>query len=216
MTKALSLHPYYKKRGQYEFMLTSLRLWQKQHSLIETEKWEQTCKRRKRGKEGGDSSWWRAISVKAALTPTASYCWCELKESVNQLSLVCVRLPFSELWRRGGKEERAVQHISQKEAWSYVLFCPEYQKKKQKRSLREKQHRMEEEGSPISFKGDCVAYVVPKTIDSIDFHRTGYGSHIFPLYFFKCLLEELVLKSFLQCTIFNPPRGHPALLLNIC
>lgn len=57
--------------------------------------------------ERSDSSLWGAISIKAALSPTACHCWCELKESVYQLSLLCVRLPFSELWRRGEKEEQA-------------------------------------------------------------------------------------------------------------
>lgn len=42
------------------------------------------------------------------------------------------------------------------------------------------------------------------------------GSHIFPLYLFKCLFEELLLKSFLCHTIFSIPGGHPALVLNIC
>lgn len=206
MMKALSLHPYYKKRGQCEFTLTSLRLWPKRHSVIEREKWEPTCKRRERRKEGSDSSLWRAISIKAALSPTASYCWCELKESVNQLSLVCVRLPFSELWRRGGKEERAVQHISQKEAWSYVLLSPEYQKKKKNpHSLREKRHRMEVEGSPIPFIGDCVAYVVTKTLDTIDFQRTGYGEPYFSTLLFQVFawragIEILPLVQYFQHT----------------
>lgn len=61
----------------------------------------------KREVERSDSSLWGAISIKAALSPTACHCWCELKESVYQLSLLCVRLPFSELWRRGEKEEQA-------------------------------------------------------------------------------------------------------------
>lgn len=45
--------------------------------------------------------------------PAARRCYCELKESVRQLSLVCVRLPFSELWRRRGKKnQRSTMHIT--------------------------------------------------------------------------------------------------------
>lgn len=50
------------------------------------------------GTRGGKKSFLFCIH-RRCLSPTARRCYCELKESVRQLSLVCVCLPFSELWR---------------------------------------------------------------------------------------------------------------------
>lgn len=50
------------------------------------------------GTRGGKKSFLFCIH-RRCLSHTARRCYCELKESVRQLSLVCVRLPFSELWR---------------------------------------------------------------------------------------------------------------------
>lgn len=56
---------------------------------------------------------WGGCIHRRCLSPTARRCYCELKESVRQLSLVCVRLPFSELWRRRVKKnQRSTMHIT--------------------------------------------------------------------------------------------------------
>lgn len=84
-----------------------------------------------------------AISIEAAPSPTASHCWCELKESVNQLSLVCVRLPFSEMWERGGKVEREQYSTYHRRKLGPECFC--VQNTKRKKTPTEK------EGSLICF-----------------------------------------------------------------
>lgn len=176
------------------------------------EKKEETYREREREKERNDSSLWGAIFIEAALSPTASHCWCELKESVNQLSPVCVRLPFSEMWRRRGKRgTRAVQHISQEEAWAWVLLCPEYQQEEKKTPTEEESSR-EKKDLPYAVYYLLLAKLQRTLISK----ELDVGSHIFPLYLFKCLFEGRVLKSFLCCTIFSTPGGHPAPLLNIC
>lgn len=58
--------------------------------------------------------------------------------------------------------------------------------------------------------------MLPKLHRALIFKKVDMGSHIFPLYLFKCLFEEWVLKSFLYCTISSTPGGRAALLLNIC
>lgn len=78
---------------------------------------------REEEEERDDSSLWRAISIEAALSPTANHCLRELKESVNQLSLVCVRLPFSEMWRREGKEEREQYSTYHRRKLGPECFC---------------------------------------------------------------------------------------------
>lgn len=56
----------------------------------------------------------------------------------------------------------------------------------------------------------------PKLQRALISKELDVGSRIFPLYLFKYLFEGPLLKSFLRCTIFSTPAGHPALLLNIC
>lgn len=133
--------------------------------------------------------------------------------------LSCVCLPFIERWRRGGKREmRAVQHIS--EAWAWVLLpvCPEYQKhqkkRKEKPSEKKSSRGPRKKDLPFSSTGDYL--LLPKHHRALISRELDIGSHIFPLYLFKCLFEERVLKFFLCCTIFIAPGGHPTLLLNIC
>lgn len=63
--KALSLYPYYQKRGQCEFTLTSLRLWQ-QHCSLLREKKEATYGEREQEEERNHSCF---VSIDAACLP---------------------------------------------------------------------------------------------------------------------------------------------------
>lgn len=127
------------------------------------------------------------------------------------------------LVRCGGAEEKrsksSTAHITGRSLGlsAYVSWIPKEKKKKKNTHRKEKQQRMgREKDLPYAFIGDRMLFVVTQTSDGIDFQGTGYGEPYFPLYLFKCLFEERVLKCFLCCTIFSTPGGHPALLLNIC
>lgn len=84
------------------------------------------------------------------------------------------------------------------------------EKKKKAPTEKGKPQRTEKEGSPICFyRRLCAICCYPKLQRALIFKELDMGSHIFPLYLFKCLFEERVLKSFLCYAIFSTPGGHP-------
>lgn len=74
------------------------------------------------------------------------------------------------------------------------------EKKKKHPQKKESSRERRKKALPYAFIGDCM----------LIFKEVDMGSHIFPLYLFKCLFEERVLKSFLCYAIFSTPGGHPS------
>lgn len=98
---------------------------------------------------------------------------------------------------------------------SRIPKAPKKRKKKKSKTLKKKSSRGPRK-KDLPFSSTVDYLLLPKHHRALISRELDIGSHIFPLYLFKCLFEERVLKFFLCCTIFITPGGHPTLLLNIC
>ena len=127
-----------------------------------------------------------------------------------------------EAQRRRGT--RAVQHISQEEAWAWVLLRPEYQKERKKKK-KKKKHPQKKESSrerrkkalPYAFIGDCMLFVVTQNFRGHWFSRKWIWGAIF----FHFTFSSVCLKSGYwnpsSATLFSAHlEAIQAPLLNIC
>lgn len=197
MMKALSLHPYYRRRGQCKFTLTSLRLWQRQHSILR-EKKEQTYREREGEKERNDSSLWGAISIEAAPSPLPAIVgmnWRSQSTSWVWSVFAC------HLVRCGSAEEKwnesSTAHITggSLDLSASVSRIPKGKKK----------HPQRKKDLSYAFIRDCILFVVTQTSESIDFQGTGYGEPYFStlpfqVFVWRASIEILPVLHYFQHT----------------
>lgn len=121
------------------------------------------------------------------------------------------------MWRRGGKEEWEQYSTYHRRKLGPECFCVKNQKERKKNKNTHRKGKKGEIRISHMLLWETVYYLLlAKLQRALISKELDMGSHVFPLYLFKCLFEERVLKSFLCCTIFSTPGGHPAPLLNIC
>lgn len=185
--KALSLYPYYQKRGQCEFTLTSLRLWQ-QHCSLLREKKEATYGEREQEEERNHSCF---VSIDAACLPphvVVIVSWRSQSGSWVLSVFAC------HLVSCGGVKEnqRSTMHITGG-SWgpsvSMSRKTPNPNTPKNKQN-QEWQLRTEDEESPICLYWELYYLMLPKHERALIFEELDMGSHIFPLTFSSVCLKS--------------------------